>query len=429
MSTASSVVPISAERQWGTSTPGTDNETFEIGLYVCHVCNKHYSRHCDLNKHVKTHNRPFKCPIQGCRYNTFGWPTEKELERHHNDKHSAAPRVFSCWYKPCTYTSKRESNCKQHMEKAHGWEYVRSRPGNREDTSDSTGLAPHDGDTIFVSDRPTLDLNLHAVPDFLLTPSPLGQRLSTPHDGPLSMNLSGTVQYVPGVYGPWTSPVTPLGIHGSFLEAMGQVYIPGSQGPARADELLKIPLDPRLRQNVQDANPTTATLCDPPLATGREERLKTLPTIVTAKSSPVVKSQVLTPTSDMMSPATFPAAVAYRGVVVPGNADHGSTTGISSAQHLNTRNVSLRKPDGKRQVSIPNESDDDRDDDNEPPTKRNKGPDGGGSDKSGDPKMICPFRAEHPDIYNRELDPKYASCHTEHMNISTVVLVQDSNPR
>lgn len=420
MSTASSV-PISAERPWGhRDSPGTNKENLEIGLYVCHMCNKHYSRHCDLNKHVKMHNRSFKCPVQGCRYNTFGWPTEKELERHHNDKHSAAPRVFSCWYQPCTYTSKRESNCKQHMEKAHGWRYIRSRPGQREEASDPTGLAPHDGDTIFVSNRPAVDLNLHTVPHLLLTPSPLGQRLPTPHDGPLSMDLSGTVQYVPGVYGPWTSPLTPLGNHGSFVEAMGQAYIPDSPGPARDDELLKIPLDPRLRQNVQDASPTNATLRDPPLATGREELLKTLPTIVTAKSSPVVKSQVLTPTTDM-SPATFPAAVAYRGVVVSGNAESGPTTGISSAQHFNTRSTSLRKTDGKRQVSIPNESDDDSDDDEEPPTKRNKGPEGGGYDKLGDPKMICPFRAEHPDIYNRELDPKYASCHTEHMNISTVV--------
>ncbi|KAH0537088.1 hypothetical protein FGG08_006090 [Glutinoglossum americanum] len=29
--------------------------------------------------------------------------------------------------RPCDLTSKRESNCKQHMEKAHGWEYVRSK--------------------------------------------------------------------------------------------------------------------------------------------------------------------------------------------------------------------------------------------------------------------------------------------------------------
>lgn len=44
-----------------------------------------------------------------------------------NDKHSVAPSMFRCHFHPCPYESKRESNCKQHMEKAHGWVYVRSK--------------------------------------------------------------------------------------------------------------------------------------------------------------------------------------------------------------------------------------------------------------------------------------------------------------
>ena len=44
-----------------------------------------------------------------------------------NDKHSAAPPMYKCRFHPCPYESKRESNCKQHMEKAHGWQYVRSK--------------------------------------------------------------------------------------------------------------------------------------------------------------------------------------------------------------------------------------------------------------------------------------------------------------
>ncbi|PQE11566.1 Zinc finger transcription factor ace1 protein [Rutstroemia sp. NJR-2017a WRK4] len=90
-------------------------------------CGKFFKRPCDLTKHVKTHSRPWKCAIGTCKYHTFGWPTEKEMDRHHNDKHSSAPALYECHYKPCPYRSKRESNCKQHMEKAHGWEYVRSK--------------------------------------------------------------------------------------------------------------------------------------------------------------------------------------------------------------------------------------------------------------------------------------------------------------
>ena len=35
--------------------------------------------------------------------------------------------MYKCQYRPCPYESKRESNCKQHMEKTHGWAYVRSK--------------------------------------------------------------------------------------------------------------------------------------------------------------------------------------------------------------------------------------------------------------------------------------------------------------
>jgi hypothetical protein len=65
-----------------------------------------------------------------------------------NDKHSAAPAQYKCLYPPCTYASKRESNCKQHMEKAHGWEYVRSKSNGRKkaptngERSPTTPLTP-----------------------------------------------------------------------------------------------------------------------------------------------------------------------------------------------------------------------------------------------------------------------------------------------
>ncbi|CAG8953812.1 hypothetical protein HYFRA_00006704 [Hymenoscyphus fraxineus] len=100
-------------------------------------CDKEFKRPCDLTKHEKTHSRPWKCPVESCKYHEYGWPTEKEMDRHHNDKHSAAPPLYECHYKPCPYRSKRESNCKQHMEKAHGWEYVRSKNNgkNREGKS------------------------------------------------------------------------------------------------------------------------------------------------------------------------------------------------------------------------------------------------------------------------------------------------------
>ncbi|KAK5131767.1 hypothetical protein LTR08_000599 [Meristemomyces frigidus] len=100
-------------------------------IHECHLCDKEFKRPCDLTKHVKTHERPWKCPEDNCKYHEHGWPTEKERDRHVNDKHSTAPSLYHCLYEPCPYTSKRESNCKQHMEKAHNWDYVRSKSNGK----------------------------------------------------------------------------------------------------------------------------------------------------------------------------------------------------------------------------------------------------------------------------------------------------------
>ncbi|GKZ22107.1 hypothetical protein AbraIFM66951_008843 [Aspergillus brasiliensis] len=97
----------------------------------CSHCDKIFQRPCDLTKHEKTHSRPFKCPFEGCKYHELGWPTEKENERHVNDRHSTTPRMYACTFSGCAYKSKRESNCKQHMEKAHGWNYVRAKNNGR----------------------------------------------------------------------------------------------------------------------------------------------------------------------------------------------------------------------------------------------------------------------------------------------------------
>lgn len=101
----------------------------ELAPKICQHpgCNKSFARPCDLTKHEKTHSRPWKCPEPTCRYHEQGWPTEKEMDRHYNDKHAANPHFYHCSYSPCPYKSKRESNCKQHMEKAHGFRYDRQK--------------------------------------------------------------------------------------------------------------------------------------------------------------------------------------------------------------------------------------------------------------------------------------------------------------
>jgi len=138
-------------------------------MHVCRDCNKEFKRPCDLTKHEKTHSRPWKCSEQECKYFELGWPTEKERDRHMNDRHSAAPAQYKCHYPPCTYASKRESNCKQHMEKAHGWEYVRSKNNGRKKGAMSNDVSPTTPLTPFLGTPRSVALNTPITP-FLTSP-------------------------------------------------------------------------------------------------------------------------------------------------------------------------------------------------------------------------------------------------------------------
>lgn len=144
-------------------------------------CDKEFKRPCDLTKHEKTHSRPWKCPVESCKYHEYGWPTEKEMDRHHNDKHSSAPALYECHYKPCPYKSKRESNCKQHMEKAHGWTYVRSKNnGKNRDKATATN-------TTGLPTPQTTNIR---------TPSSDGNSMHTPEEDDVDMTAyDGSVYY------------------------------------------------------------------------------------------------------------------------------------------------------------------------------------------------------------------------------------------
>ena len=75
---------------------------------------------------MKTHDRPHKCPVPTCNYHSQGFSAEKDRDRHYHDKHDKNAPKKLCSYN-CGYSSPRESNVKQHMEKAHGYHYIRTK--------------------------------------------------------------------------------------------------------------------------------------------------------------------------------------------------------------------------------------------------------------------------------------------------------------
>jgi hypothetical protein len=137
----------------------------------CCDCDKEFKRPCDLTKHEKTHSRPWKCEDEECKYHTLGWPTEKERDRHMNDKHSKAPALYKCLYPPCAYQSKRESNCKQHMEKTHGWTYVRSKNNSRNNKKPNQTGTPQTPITNTTPQSSTMEM-----------PTPISETLPSPYE-------------------------------------------------------------------------------------------------------------------------------------------------------------------------------------------------------------------------------------------------------
>lgn len=145
----------------------------------CAHCDKVFKRPCDLTKHEKTHSRPWKCTETDCKYHEIGWPTEKERDRHINDKHAESPIIFRCDFAPCTYHSKRQSNCKQHMEKAHGWKYERAKNNSRAAAA-----------------KGKLDASLQATPATPGVSTPAsGQTSSTPSVGPTPSPFEAAVEF------------------------------------------------------------------------------------------------------------------------------------------------------------------------------------------------------------------------------------------
>jgi hypothetical protein len=403
-------VPMSEDHNMGShmDTDGLESET-----HSCPHCEKQFGRLCDLNKHAKSHSRPFKCAFQNCKYWSLGWPTAKELERHVNDKHSAAPQTYPCLFQHCSYKSKRESNCKQHMEKTHGWRYVRSKSNARRvsvsrravsqlavlqtflPTGSPQSLSPKSNEF-----KPSTN---QARNDFVLFPQEHDHVPSDDdYDDDGYMDLDDRGSQGSDVVIPWTSPDTRLRRRETFLQKFTQSF----NNPD--DDL---PIDPQLasvggidtlsKPNSADSNINSKPGTDRTAGTRRNASIKEEHTMYA---------------STLAFPSTpFSSALQQRtaGSVPPPNHSRSSSSanGTQSA-------VAASRQHPMYQVPKTSKRKEDENPDDEHPQKKFK-PSSRSNFK--DNQMPDIFLAAYPEVYNRETKSSYQSCETEHRDISTLV--------
>jgi len=124
--------------------------------------------------------------------------------------------MYACEFPPCSYSSKRESNCKQHMEKTHNWTYVRAKrnkgsiagsvpPTPSEPMLTPLHISPHYSPAA-VAMTPSTPALTPAVPP--ITPStPATPMDVTPHFTPDSVfTPSPWFNNDPSAFGPFMKP-------------------------------------------------------------------------------------------------------------------------------------------------------------------------------------------------------------------------------
>ncbi|KAH8894852.1 hypothetical protein GQ53DRAFT_839255 [Thozetella sp. PMI_491] len=383
--------------------------------HVCPECGKQFPRNCDLNKHAKSHTRPFKCSVKNCKYYHLGWPTAKELDRHVNDKHSLSPLTFPCRYQDCSYRSKRESNCKQHMEKAHGWLYVKSKTNGKraDDEPDRQLFKPEPGlaTPVVESINPYPTPQSEQQPVFG-KPAEMDFVLFPPSETDDEDVLDGISPDGSQSYLPWTSPMTRLRKTQTFLEEFSEAYNSSSGKPDQTPDGL---IDPQLADAMHIDVPLQRFGAGASILPGVSLRKPALPVVSMAQAefpSPLLSegSCSVPPHASLKrkreigvvsTPAGSTGAIPYR---------HRRAISGSSSQSKQLIRSTARPP--------PTEREEDSDEEEvKPPKKKKRASD----DAFGDNNMPDIFRFAHPEIYNRDKKEKYSPCHSDHKDISTLV--------
>ncbi|EFX00639.1 c2h2 transcription factor [Grosmannia clavigera kw1407] len=389
---------------------------------ICPDCQKPYRRNCDLKRHLKTHTRPHKCPVSSCSYSTTGFPTPQELLRHKDDRHSNKPPEFKCQFAPCSYRSKRESNCKQHMANVHSLAYKYSRKSHRarvaatitKPDSCTQGVRPGDTDLPYFDFTlyPDQDQDQQQTTNHPLTPAPdvvygnddtpvvcLGGNIADVGDESGSSDQS----IVSNSFVPWESPMTQQEEIHNMIQNVDSNFDP--------------------TQPVYDSNNCSQSQYPLSIRSPFIDQLNTAdmspPTMSHPSSLWLHPLEAVQSCQDLQPYISVPSFVDGLGSVgvmqAAGPRESYSNQIVSQA----TERVVLCSPVDevaaeKRKRDRDEESDEDDDEDDEHRRKRPR-PDGETDDSS----LTCPFRKMDSNYYSRDRDERYSSCYTPHVYIST----------
>lgn len=338
--------------------------------FSCKQCGKQYPRQSGLTKHMKSHDRAFKCAKPGCIYVQKGFPTAQDLVRHRNDRHSSNPVTLPCPFEGCSHEAKRESNLKQHMERVHRLHYEKSRSGKPKTFSPSIGLKTTPVNVVSHSSAMRESLGMSPGEDVMPFPGGLDDAgLQTLGSQPQAETPS-QVNQSPAGYGyylPWQSPMARVKNNINVMETIVE-KIPQPN----------VPVDPVLLAEDSSGSTYSAGYLQ--------------------QACPIDEEQ----SAQHSSAATRQGAAA-----------------MSQPSAASASQVRRDGPVKRQDVGENGDGDDTR-----PPPKRLRPV---SKDEIQDHKLPCPFHIAHPAVYDRHNGNKYDPCHTLNKSISAVVYATRSS--
>lgn len=88
-----------------------------VNRYHCETCTRSFQKRYQLNRHKKTHTRPFKCEAPNC---PEAFAERRDLKRHIKARHISLVRpanLVKCHR--CDFTAKRADSVKRHVRSQH----------------------------------------------------------------------------------------------------------------------------------------------------------------------------------------------------------------------------------------------------------------------------------------------------------------------